>query len=460
MAKQKAKIVGALLIVVSLILLVGCNQQENADEAPETEIPVKVSKVTFGTLTDSDELTGTILPENEVAVLPKAIGEIKEIYVKKGDIVKKGDVLAKLDDSAEKNALQQQQKSLEQAKASLQSAINGKSRAQSNYKQSEASLKSAEASLRQARENLKNLDFQIQNARSSWEQAEKNLNRMRALYNEGLISLQDYENAQNAEKSAKIALEQAELSKATTETEGIAMQEVAVEQAKVNVDLAKTSIKDAEIAVSQAQIQVDQAQLSVDSAKDRLEDKIIKATIAGEVTELNGEVGEMASNANPFVTIVAKDSVKLSVKITANQLSSFQTGDEVDVKVAGLEGTFKGNVAYVSSVSSGFGLFNVDIEIDNKDKKIRPGMVASVIVEEIKQADSLLVPAEAVIQQDGKTVVYIVKKGKAEQREVEVLQYSADLVAVVGELKEDEQVVISGQNLLEDGNKVKIMEEV
>ena len=243
MTKQKAKIVGALLTLVSLILLVGCNQQQDAAEAPETEIPVKVSKVTFGALTDSDELTGTIIPENEVSVLPKAIGEIKQIYVKKGDMVKKGDILAKLDDSAERNALQQQQKSLEQAKASLQSAVNGKSRAQSSYKQSEASLKSAEASLRQAKENLKNLDFQIQNARSSWEQAEKNLNRMRALYDEGLISLQDYENAQNAEKSAKIALEQAELSKSTTETEGIAMQEVAVEQAKVNVELAKHPLK-------------------------------------------------------------------------------------------------------------------------------------------------------------------------------------------------------------------------
>src|SRR5690606_6764247 len=113
---------------------------------------------------------------------------------------------------------------------------------------------------------------------------------------------------------------------------------------------------------------------------------------------------------------------------------SFTIGDVVDVKVAGLEGTFKGNVAYVSSVSSGFGLFNVEIEINNKDQKVRPGMVASVIVEEVKQANSLIIPAESVIQQEGKTVVYISKYGRAEEREVEVFLYSVDLVAVLGEL--------------------------
>lgn len=456
---RKKGMLGTLLLIITTILLVGCSGGDETEEVPETEVPVKVANVTFGTLTDNDELTGTIMPKNEVSILPKAVGEITKIYVKKGDKVNKGDVLAQLDDSAEKNAVDQQRKALEQAKASLLSAQNGKERAENSYKQAEASLKSAQASLDQARSNLKNLDFQIQNARNSWEQANTNLNRMKSLYDAGLISLQDLESAQNAEKSAKIALEQAELSKLTTETDGIKMQEAAVDQAKISVASAQTAIKDADIAVQQAQIQVDLAQLGVDSAMDRLDDKVIRATISGEVTEVNGEVGEMASSASPFATIVAKDTVKLSIKITANQLASFNVGDELDVKVAGLEGTFKGSVVYVSSVSSGFGLFTVDIEINNQEQKIRPGMVASVIVEEIKQANSLIIPAEAVIQKEGRSVVFIVVDGRSEMREVEVLQYSTDSVAVVGDIKENEKVVISGQNLLDDGNKVQIMEE-
>lgn len=79
----KKGIIGTLLLLTSIILLVGCNNSTEETEVPETEIPVKVATVTFGALTDDNELSGTILPENEVAVLPKAVGEIKAIYVKK-----------------------------------------------------------------------------------------------------------------------------------------------------------------------------------------------------------------------------------------------------------------------------------------------------------------------------------------------------------------------------------------
>ncbi|MED3661657.1 efflux RND transporter periplasmic adaptor subunit [Ureibacillus sp. FSL K6-8385] len=456
---MKKGIKGTLFVLLSFLLLAGCNDKDEKSKVPETEIPVKVAKVTFGTLTDDNALTGTISAENEVAVLPKAVGEITAIYVKKGDKVKKGDVIAQLDDTTERNMVEQQQKSLEQAQANLQSAQNGRERAENSYMQAQASLKSAQASLQQAIDNIQNLDYQVQNARNAYQQAKKNLERMKSLYYSRKISLQEYENAQSAEKSAKIALEQAELSKRTSETEGIKMQEAAVEQAQANVNMAQTAIKDADVAVQQAQIQVEQAQLALDSAMEQLNNKVIRAPINGEVTEINGKVGELASNANPFAKIVSKDLMKLTVKITSNQLSSFHEGDELDVKVAGLAGTYKGTVTYVSSVGSGFGLFTVDLEIENKDQQIRPGMIASVIVKEIKQADSLIVPVEAVIQKEGKTVVFVVSNGKAEEREVEILKYGTDLVAVVGKLEENEKVVISGQNLLDDGNKVRIVEE-
>ncbi len=462
--RKNTRLIGALSIAVSIILLTGCGPKEPAPAAEEREIPVEVAPVTFGVLSDSNQLTGTIEAENEVNVMPKAAGEITKIFVEKGDIVQKGDVIAQLDDTTEKNAVKQQQASLEQAQASLKSAKNAKKRAQSSYEQSAISLKSAETALEQARQsqqdNIKNMDIQVNNAQSTWETANKNLTRMKSLHDAGLVSLQEYESAVSTEKSAKNALEQAKLSREQAEREiNLKSSEAQVDQAKINLDISQSALNDAEIGVSQAQISVEQAQLSLESAMERLDDKIIKATIAGEITDVTGKVGAMASNASSFATIVSTEAVKLNVNISSNLLSSFNIGDEVNVKVSGLEGTFKGTVSYVSTISTGYGLFTVEVTIDNKDKQIKPGMIGSVIIEEIKEENSLIIPTTAITHKEGKSVVFVISDNRAVMKEVEVGQSSADYTAVTGDLKENDQIVISGQNLLEDGNLVKIMKE-
>ncbi|WP_421663175.1 efflux RND transporter periplasmic adaptor subunit [Lysinibacillus telephonicus] len=464
--RKNNKLFGALSIVASAIILTACSgQQENqVGEEQEKALPVEVAPVTYGVLTDSNQLTGTIEAENEVNVMPKAAGEIVNIYVEKGDIVQKGDVIAQLDDTNEQNAVKQQRTSLEQAKTSLQSAQNAKSRAQTSYEQSANSLKSAKTALEQAKQNqednIKNLDIQLDNAQSSWETAQKNLTRSKTLYDQGLIPLQEYESAVSTEKSAKNALEQAKLSKEQAQRESnLKAQEEAVEQAELNLEIAETSLKDAEIGVQQAQISVDQAQLNLDTTMENLDDKVIKATISGEVTDVVGEVGEMASNGSTFATIVSTDLVKLNISISSNLFNSFNVGDEVDVKVAGLEDDFKGTVTYISSVSTGYGLFSVEIEIDNSDKKIRPGMVASVIVEEIKEDNSLIIPTTAITTKESKSVVFIISDGRAVMKEVEVGLSNTEFTSVSGDLKENDQIVVSGQYLLEDGNLVEIMEE-
>ncbi|RUL49802.1 efflux RND transporter periplasmic adaptor subunit [Lysinibacillus antri] len=449
--REKKGAFGAIsFIIASTIVLSGCGSEEPKKKLEEREVPVEVTEVTYGVLKDSNLLTGTIEAESKVSILPKAAGEITKIHVKKGDFVKKGDVLAQLDDTAEQNVVKQQQ-------ASLESAQNAKTKAQSSYDQAVLSLNSAEIALEQAgisqEDNINNIDIQLKNAENNWKTAKKNLERMQALYDEGLISLQEYENAKNNESSAKNALDQTKLSKTQTSREiNLKPQESAVEQAKINLAIAEASLTDAEIGITQAQI-------ALESAMDRLDDKIIKATISGEVTEIINKVGEMASNASPFASIVATETVILDVNISSNLLPSFTVGKEIDVKVTGSDDTFKGKVDYISTVSSGYGLFTVEIKINNKDKIIRPGMIASLIIEEVKEDNSIIVPADAVVHKEGKDVVFIISDGKAVMKEVEVGLSNVEFTSLAGELKEKDLIVISGQNLLKDGNKVTIMEE-
>lgn len=477
--KKKIRLVGVLSCIAAISILAGCNKDDvDAAEPIKKETPVVVAEVAYGSLSDSNQLTGTIIPETEVDVVPKAAGEITKIMVKKGDIVNVGDVLAQLDNTEERNTVQQEEASLKQAQSGLKSAQSGLSNAQSgkakaekSYTQAQASVRQVEASLAEARkaknDSLDNIEFQVKNAKIAWDQAKQNLERMKALHEEGLISEQNYEDAVNGEKNAKNAYDQVVLSKSQAGSDlSLRSLEASLDQTRIGASISQSSIQDAEIGIMQAQASVEQAQagveraqLAIQSAQDKIADKVIVATAAGEIINVSGEVGAMASGQQPFATIVSIDTVDVSINVLPDQLAIFQQGSTVDVEVSGIKKAFVGTVSYVSAVSSGSGLFTVEAKIDNQDHVIRPGMVATIIVDEVLESNATLVPTNAVIQKAGESVVFVVVDGKAVLKPVEVVRYGTDSTAVTGELSEKEEVVIKGQNLLNDGDSVKIMKE-
>src|SRR5690625_3307513 len=92
-------LVGIMSVILATGLIVGCSPAEETMQEEEIrEIPVQVDTVSYGTLSGSNELSGTIIPYEDVDVTPKANGEIVEIFVEKGDSVQAGTVLARLDD--------------------------------------------------------------------------------------------------------------------------------------------------------------------------------------------------------------------------------------------------------------------------------------------------------------------------------------------------------------------------
>ncbi|TRM10652.1 efflux RND transporter periplasmic adaptor subunit [Lentibacillus cibarius] len=462
---KRTRLAGLLSIIAFTGIITGCNDSEGAtDDQQETKTPVEVAEVSFGSLSDENKVTGTIIPEKEVNAIAKAPGELTKVMVEKGDIVKRGDTLAQIDATDERNALEQNQSKLKQAQIGLENAIAGKQKAQKNLQQSKASLRQAEASLDEAKEkqqnNEDNIEMDIENAKTALDQAKKNKERMEALFDDGLISKKDFEDADKALKDAQNAYDKVKLNKEqATSDVALASLEASVDQAEIGVDLAKSSIREADIGVEKARSSVEQAQLSVDSAKEKLQDKTIKAPISGEISVVNNEQGEMASNQEPFATIVSMDTVKLEVQVSPAQLDVLKKGDSAEIAVAGIDKNVTGTISYVASTSSDAGLFTVEAEIDNDDHSLRPGMVATLVTDEVLVDKSLLVPSNAVVQVEGKSVVFLAVDGEAVQKEVDIVRQGTESTAVKGDIEKGDQVVTSGQSLLEDGNSVKIMEE-
>ena len=96
------------------------------------------------------------------------------------------------------------------------------------------------------------------------------------------------------------------------------------------------------------------------------------------------------------------------------------------------------------------------IEIDNKDRQLRPGMIVRVeaVRRELPQAVSI--PLYAMVERDGKKVVFVERELKAEQREVEVEAILGNQVVIRSGLDAGENLIIKGQHLIIDGALVKV----
>src|SRR5699024_3418059 len=132
----------------------------------------------------------------------------------------------------------------------------------------------------------------------------------------------------------------------------------------------------------------------------------------------------------PFAKIASIDRVQVIFNVLPEMLEHFNLDDEVKVQVGGNEDLYKASITYKSSMSTDSGLFEVEAKMIDEDDKIRPGMVALVKIEEEIVSDTVLVPTNSIIQQEGLDVVFKVEGNKAIRKEVEVIHYGTELTAV------------------------------
>lgn len=452
----------ATLLSIAIISS-GCSSKPEA-VTPEKVTPVAVAKAYSGSLSGNNQLTGIAKAGSDVNVMAKTAGEVVSVNVVNGDYVKKGQTLAKIDDREQRLAVEAEQTRVRQAENALLRAKNGKSQAEKSKEQSAVSLRQAEGGIIEATEgrenNINTINKEIENVEKQLEEAQKNVERMTKLYEEGLISLQQLEQAQSAERQALLGVEQLTLKKTQAESElSLNNMQMTVEQATVNIGIAEGTIRDSEIAIKDAQVALEQANISLSTVKKRLDDTVIKAPSSGTVMAANTQKGEFVTGQTPFLRIISDDTLDVEMAISAEQLMLFEIGDAVSVKFAGQEKEHPGKITYISVMADEGRLFTVDVRVANPDKKLRAGMVATVFVEEIFVENSLIVPSAAVIERQDGAFVFLVENDVAIEKEIEVIRFDTDFTAIRGDIIADEKVVVKGQNLLADGDAVRIVEE-
>lgn len=206
----------------------------------------------------------------------------------------------------------------------------------------------------------------------------------------------------------------------------------------------------------QAKSAVDQAKLAYGNAA---ENTVLRSPISGFVTAKNYDNGDMTSPQLPVVVIQQIAPVKAVIGVSEQYYSYLKKGAAATLSVDALgEETFSGVVTNIfPTLDPVTHTVSAEIEVANKDLKLRPGMYARVHLD-FGTKEALTVPDKAIVRQagSGARYVYVFSGGKAVYRAVELGQQQGDLYEVVSGLNAGDQVITSAPSNLKNGLSVKL----
>ncbi|MGI6778400.1 MAG: efflux RND transporter periplasmic adaptor subunit [Acetivibrionales bacterium] len=276
----------------------------------------------------------------------------------------------------------------------------------------------------------------------------------------------DEEDIQDSIKQAKAALDLASANYNSSK-ERIENARVTLERTKKLYEqgaASKSQLEQAELAASDSSLQLleaqlNQAQIAYNQAIEALDNLSVTSPISGIVSAVNVEQGEMASNAQPAVSIVNVEKLYVSMNVTENMVAVLKQGQQVNVSIPALgEKALIGRIESISPAADAITqLYRVKILIDNNVESVKPGMFARVEIESQVKEKVLAVQSHSVVLKNGSLVVYVVEDGRAVQKEVLTGLDTGTHVEITGGLEENETVIIKGQNYVKDGSKVKVV---
>lgn len=420
-------ILGGVILLIILIAIFG--------KGGTSETKVATEKVAFRNITEIVSVSGKIQPESEVKISADVSGEIINMAVKEGDSVRQGQLLLRINPELYETTISQLSANLDNGRASLAG--------------SEAQLEKVKASLIQAQANY---------------------NRNKKLFDQNVISEQEWENI------------------------------------RMQLELAKSDVNAAEKNILASRYNVASMAARLEEGRRNLGRTSIYAPAAGIVTNLNSEQGERVVGTaqmagTEIMRISNLNSMEVEVNVNENDIVRIKMGDSADIKVdAYPDRVFRGLVSEIANSAKFNAATSITDQVTNfmvkihiltgsyadlglgKKQPFRPGMTATVDIKTTTKGHVLGVPISAVTtrkpltfgkkdntpdsevktknkEDENSTWVFIYDNGKTKSVKVKTGIQDLNYFEVKEGLKEGDEVIIAPgmavAKLLNDGEKVK-----
>jgi RND family efflux transporter MFP subunit len=215
-----------------------------------------------------------------------------------------------------------------------------------------------------------------------------------------------------------------------------------------------------EVETAEATVQADQARL--DSLRALEQYLAITAPFDGVITERDVHPGALvgpqgAGSATPMLRLEQVHTLRLTVPVPEAIVGAIAEKTLAAFTVRTHPGEkFTGTVSRIAqSVDTKTRSMAVELDVDNKDGRLAPGMFADVAWPLKRATPSLFVPPGAIVQSTEKTFVARIRDGVVEQVQVQRGAVEGDLVEVFGALREGDMVARRATEELRGGMRVE-----
>lgn len=382
----------------------------------QSGVQVETAKVArMDTLQSFVTASGEIVATRYADIGSAVMGRLVDLMVKEGDAVKAGQVLARIDPV--------------QASSSAAAAA--------------ASVGALEADARAAATQVRAAQAALDEARSRAAEAGASLTRAEELRRAGLLPQSEFDKASMAAATASAQ----------------------VAAATATLDRAQQALMGAERRIAQGRAESTRA-------RDMLSKTEITAPIDGVVTRLDVEQGEMVvmgvqnQPGTILMTVSDLSAVNAEVKVAEADVMRLSNGFPATVTLEALPlQKFTGKVAEIGAsalpqvgAQAAAREFRVTVRLEGAIAALRPGLTCDTEIMVAKRKDALTVPLQAVVEQNGKTGVFVLRDGG--------VQFTPITTGIVGGLSIEVDGVAEGAEIvagpfqalreLKDGDRVRV----
>jgi len=281
----------------------------------------------------------------------------------------------------------------------------------------------------------------------------------------------DYQHAVNQAKanlsSAKAKVSQQDAAVRNAKLTFDRMQSLIKDQfvSQQDLDNAQVNLEAAWAAHESLQAQVNQMEVALAQAETNLAYSYIRAPFPGYIAERNLDTGSYVTSATASTSTMSRgimslhdiNTVRVLIEVVERDIPLVKIGQKAELRAEAYpDQVFEGTVSrIVQTLNRATRTMTVEIDLPNTDRRLKGGMFARVEVTVGTHHQALQIPIDAVSRLEDTQYIYVVREGKAQRVDVAIGARNNNLVEILKGLSGDEQVVVSGKDLVQDGTSVQ-----